>query len=334
MSSREADNCFQVREQDYYLATTTLPLAIGGIVVSATNIIFAVKHEMWSELMERTTDCTKFGRSLNFNEIKRQGDRLGKIVYLSSIFSAIIMAIYEIFTEKACLLSNSGRNEICGLVIPVWLPSGLADSTMFKRCVLLYQVFTLLVGIMFTAILSLQNQVCQFIEDKTKHLSVLFNKINAAGTSTLQYQQFSFCMEYHQYILKLCEQLNHTSKKTLGHVTLSTSLVMSFFLYHGMKGNYPWFCYAGLFILNIGFMCHTGQRLEDAMSKVGDSLYLSSWYDCCIEIRKMIPFVVMRSQRSVGLQAVPIGILNYVLFAVVMKTTYTYMNLINNTGAQ
>ncbi|XP_066142193.1 uncharacterized protein [Euwallacea fornicatus] len=317
-------------KQDYYLATIALPLGLGGYVAILTNILFAIKYEMWSELLKQTIS-TEFGKSLNFDKIKQQGDMMGKIFYICSFISVLVTAIFKLLTEKTCLRSNFGRNEICGVLLVAWIPSGLADSVVYKRCVFLHQLLSFWTIIAFTEILNIQYQICNLIDDKIKHTAWMFNKINTAGTPTLQYQQFSFCIKYHQYILKLCEYFDNTSRKTMGHVTLSTSVVMSFLLYNGMKGNYSLLCYGGNYLLNLAFMCHTGQKLEDAMSKLGAFIYLSRWYECCSEIRKAVPLVILRSQRLVGLQAVPIGRLNYILFFMVMKTTYTYLNLMKNT---
>lgn len=53
------------------------------------------------------------------------------------------------------------------------------------------------------------------------------------------------------------------------------------------------------------------------MLSIGDGLYFSDWQKYSLEIKKMIPFVLLRCQKPVTLDAVPVGKLNNALFLAV-----------------
>lgn len=53
------------------------------------------------------------------------------------------------------------------------------------------------------------------------------------------------------------------------------------------------------------------------MLGISNSIYSSKWYELDIRVRQWIPLLLLRTQKRIGLDAVPVGYLNYALFMTV-----------------
>ncbi|KAH1017027.1 hypothetical protein HUJ05_007761 [Dendroctonus ponderosae] len=72
-----------------------------------------------------------------------------------------------------------------------------------------------------------------------------------------------------------------------------------------------------IYVINMFIMCYCGQRLEYKMKTVGDFLYSTHWYNLNPKLQSLIPLVILNSQKTIRMDAVPIGYLNYELFVTV-----------------
>ncbi|XP_066150630.1 odorant receptor 22c-like [Euwallacea fornicatus] len=81
----------------------------------------------------------------------------------------------------------------------------------------------------------------------------------------------------------------------------------------------------------ISLMCFCGQKLEDQIMNIRHSVYLSKWYNCDMKVRKLLPLVLLRGQGKARLEALPIGNVNLMLLLTVLKTTYSYITLLQQT---
>ncbi|XP_066156186.1 uncharacterized protein [Euwallacea fornicatus] len=94
---------FDIINFDYVELVTTVPVTLAATLISSTVIVFVIKHEMWSELFKRTVDCTKFGKSINFDHLKQEKATFLAVYFVCTISGISIVAIYEIFHENTCL---------------------------------------------------------------------------------------------------------------------------------------------------------------------------------------------------------------------------------------
>ncbi|VEN63784.1 unnamed protein product [Callosobruchus maculatus] len=78
-------------------------------------------------------------------------------------------------------------------------------------------------------------------------------------------------------------------------------------------------------------ICHAGQKIRDESLSVADSIYFSDWYRGTIQQRKDIAFMMFRSQKPIFFDALPFGTLNYPLFVMIIKTSYSYLTLLNQS---
>lgn len=85
-----------------------------------------------------------------------------------------------------------------------------------------------------TLITTLNLQVFQHIDSKVEHLLLLLREIPDCATEEEQLKMFIKFIQYHQHIINLSAKLNNFCKRTLGHVTLSTAVVIGFLSFHAI----------------------------------------------------------------------------------------------------
>lgn len=62
------------------------------------------------------------------------------------------------------------------------------------------------------------------------------------------------------------------------------------------------------------------------MTKVGTTIYLAEWQKCDWKIQQWLPFVLAKTQCSIGLDVVPIGRANHVLLLMASKSNIFTIN--------
>nr|QNH68044.1 odorant receptor 19 [Apriona germarii] len=88
-------------------------------------------------------------------------------------------------------------------------------------------------------------------------------------------------------------------------------------------------CYLMGYITALFLLCHGGQRITDETLSVADAVYNSRWYHGDAQIMRDMIIILARSQRPASLGALPLGAMNYSLFLMIIKTSYSYLTLLN-----
>ncbi|KAJ8961301.1 hypothetical protein NQ318_008987, partial [Aromia moschata] len=66
-------------------------------------------------------------------------------------------------------------------------------------------------------------------------------------------------------------------------------------------------------------------------SSIGDAVYSSRWYQSDAKTMKTCLLIMMRTNRPATLDALPLGKMDYQLFLMILKTSYSYLTLLNQT---
>ncbi|KAG5866947.1 hypothetical protein JTB14_026250 [Gonioctena quinquepunctata] len=67
-------------------------------------------------------------------------------------------------------------------------------------------------------------------------------------------------------------------------------------------------------LMSLFLLCDAGQKITDSTLSVSEAVYKMEWYSTDIQTMKDILFILMRSQKPMYLDALPLGILNYTLY--------------------
>ncbi|XP_066248289.1 odorant receptor 67c-like [Euwallacea similis] len=295
-------------------------------------ILFGLHNKEWKELFEFLLGPYQpFGKSSQFEKLKALGNFLGKVLltYISS--GLVVYTTFEILDENECEKRYNGA-KMCGVLNPTWVPSQIHLTVLEKRFILVYQMMSsfFMACIVFTIFLTYHASL--LIADRANGLCTLFDEMCLIPNPETQFQAFTNWVNYHEDTIRLCSRLNKVYKKTVGHITLLVAVTLAFLGYQLMRdSSLKCLVYISGYLLLIFVCCHSGQLLEDQMMKVGRAVYLSQWYHSSQEIREWIPFIILRSQQRIALDALPIGSANNILLLTVIKTTYSYLTLLQQT---
>ncbi|XP_030746991.1 uncharacterized protein LOC115875627 [Sitophilus oryzae] len=190
---------------------------------------------------------------------------------------------------------------MCGMLSPTWWPNTIQATLPIKRFYLIYQI--LATSWILPPTLTLCFIIYEaggLIDVRIDHLKEVYDNIFETDNEEEQFKRFKLWVRYHQDIIGLCEHLNRISKRTIGHVLLIAAIVM------GCIGN----------------------QLIKTLD-IRDTIYEGKWYMCDERVKSWMPFVLLRCQKPMSLDALPLGSANYPLFLLIIKTTYSYITLLN-----
>lgn len=119
-------------------------------------------------------------------------------------------------------------------MVPLWWPPIFERTTLNKRLALVILLINVTAMSPFTLVTTLNLQVFQHIDCKVEHLLLLLKEIPNCTTEEEQTKMFRKFIQYHQHIISLSAKLNNFCKRTLGHVTLSTAVVIGFLSFHAI----------------------------------------------------------------------------------------------------
>ncbi|KAH1005344.1 hypothetical protein HUJ04_006345 [Dendroctonus ponderosae] len=312
--------------------TEAMGYLIGNSSLALICLHFALKHQDWSHLMDALIDFQKYGKPPKFNTVQTNASKVG-ITFFKVLFCAAVMyCVLQVLLEEECEKKLTFGKTSCGMLLPTWFPASHAESKLAKRLLLIYQLLACWAIAPFTVIVSLVLQANEFIAYRIDHLKSLLRKVGSNENPDLQLHQFLAYVQYHHHIIRLCRKLNYVAKYTTGHVALTFVTVVACFGHHSIQEkSLQSLTYQATYVISMCILCYAGQNMQDQMRSIGDALYSSTWYNCSLKVQKMIPLVLLRTQQPIGLDAVPLGVFNYMLMVMVLKTTYSYMSFLSRT---
>ncbi|CAG9823830.1 unnamed protein product [Phaedon cochleariae] len=139
-------------------------------------------------------------------------------------------------------------------------------------------------------------------------------------------------VQNHNHILRLAEGLRNLVKTTMGFVYLLAAINLGCLESQMMKiqpicGVLYWSGWTVALML----ICHSGARLMEETVSVGAAISESKWYMADLETQRDITLILLRTQKPISLEAVPFGIVNNEFFIQVIRASFSFMSLLNQT---
>ncbi|GJQ66224.1 hypothetical protein Trydic_g4280 [Trypoxylus dichotomus] len=123
---------------------------------------------------------------------------------------------------------------------------------------------------------------------------------------------FSLLVHYITAIILICSSL-------LQLTTLAGSYSMQFFLS----------CVFVIIVLLQSFLYHWfGNEVIIKSTKIGEACYISQWYKCSVETRKMLLMLMMGSQKPVGVTIYKFAMVSLASYLVIVRWSYSFAALI------
>nr|QUP79572.1 odorant receptor 12 [Monochamus saltuarius] len=312
-----------------------ISMILGGMGTVATNTFMAFRYKWWSKFFTDLEKCNKlFGKpSTMEKQVKALNSySLAYIIYtyMGQITYGVVAA--SKWSDCKKLNEEKGMHEICGAFLPLKLPF-IVETPLATAAIFAAQFFSTIFsiptgGVICFMVLEVTEVVICYYKQLCIHLEEVFD----VPDEEERRERLGFCIRYHNHMLGLTRRLQTMVKYTTGHLSLISAIVFGTFGNQALKSK-P----LGALIFLVGYvialfsLCRAGQRLMDETQSVSDAAYNSKWYNADPKTTKNLVFIIARSQEPEVLDALPLGSFSYPLFLLIVKTSYTYLTLLQQT---
>ncbi|XP_077285473.1 odorant receptor 4-like [Arctopsyche grandis] len=87
-------------------------------------------------------------------------------------------------------------------------------------------------------------------------------------------------------------------------------------------------------VVQLSMLTKYGQMIIDEHSRIGIAAYNCHWYKYGPRFRRSILLVIQRSQKPLSTTIAKFNFMSHASFAQVMKTTYSYYNILQNLNTR
>nr|XP_015839333.1 PREDICTED: uncharacterized protein LOC107398711 isoform X2 [Tribolium castaneum] len=272
------------------------------VIISYTGfalimIIYVIHVKKTSYLIVQLSDFEKFGKPRGFDYWDKKFRLISSGVYYYVLIASSGLNLGRWVGMAECRKERDF--QVCGIVIPYWLPWKV-DSWLFFILLDLYVLkMTLVVNCALFLIIIQILEITTHLKLRIDHLKEMLVKCFDSDSQTNR-KQLVNCIRYHTYIIN-CSKL---FKKCFTHAMFSLIVTMA---------------------LSCG--CLESQVVKSL--SIGDAGYHSKWYQTDANFRKYLILVLMRSHKALVLSAGPFNILCFELFVAIMKFSYSVFMLLN-----
>ncbi|XP_076274670.1 odorant receptor 49b-like isoform X2 [Rhynchophorus ferrugineus] len=310
---------------------------IEGITGFGYSIIvcsaFQYNYNDWCKFFNDVTNKTRFGKPPNYDKVASITNFIAKFCFWFTSFFVVLYGIISFRDTKDCELSNEryGTHEICDAVTPLWWSTATIDPWT-KSVITASLLISCELYLPPSAVVAVMVLECVLmVQEKIYHLKQLFKESINEDDLFKRRRKFNFCIRYHMEIFRLCDELNRLTKLVVGHLAFSAAVILGCIANQMIKqysfASMLHLC--GYFIV-VFAACHAGQILRDETYNIQDALYESNWIKADKEMVKDIQFIILRCQKPAILKAIPVGTFDYGVMIIIIKTSYSYLTLLNN----
>ncbi|CAH1131764.1 unnamed protein product [Ceutorhynchus assimilis] len=305
----------------------------GFVGCMSVCLTFLFYHAEWSNFFNNLLKFKEFGQPPEYNEIVKKGNFIALMCILYTVPGMLWYCFVSYMQVPQCQKMNALKNlnEPCGMVNPTWMPIKQQEGMAFILCYL-FQVIGIFVYLPSAfCITIIQFEAVEILVARLNHLKTLFREVFEAEDERVRWKQLQYCIRYHQDILNVCNELAGWFQATCGSVFYTAAVVIGALGSQVLKESTPKaISFIGGYVAASFLLCYAGQRLIDESLDVTDYVYDSRWYEMDAKTKRVLVFVLKRCQKPITLAAVPsMGSAGYILFFIMMKTSYSYLTLLN-----
>nr|ALR72567.1 odorant receptor OR22 [Colaphellus bowringi] len=308
-------------------------MIMAGTGMLATNLLFAYKVKKWNSLMGKVADSPEMRNIQNFEAIKKRCNRLARLFTMYCVIGAGIYLLSGYYESLVCIRKNeeNGSNEICRTLMPVWLPfrlSSAAELTLFAL-----QAFAgINLSLPGANMPFLVWEITEMISLRISHLKKISESIVVEKNIKSRQERLKHWVMSHQQIIECISLLNEQVRLCFGHISTIAALVLGCLANQAINSvHLGAMAELGGWMVGLFLLCSSGQKITDITESVAEAIYAMEWYSTDVQTMRDIRFILMRSQKPLVLQAGPLGALNYPLYMMMVKASYTYLTLLANT---
>ncbi|XP_044271236.1 odorant receptor 67a-like [Tribolium madens] len=301
------------------------------VIISYTGFtlimtIYVINLRKMSYLIMQLSDFKKFGKPRGYDYWIKNFNLIASGVYYYVLSISFCLNLTRWVGIPECRKTRDF--QVCGIVIPYWLPWKV-DSWFFFILLDLYVLkMTLIVNCALFLIIFQILEITMHIKLRIDHLKEMLTKCFDNDSQTNE-KQLVKCICYHNYIINCSNVFRQCFTYSMFSLIVAMafscgcleSQIVKFDLW-AVPPTFAWICL--LFTA-----CMAGQILMIASLEIGDASYHSKWYQFDVTFRKCLILVMIRSQKALVLSAGPFNILCFSLFVAIMKFSYSVFLLLN-----
>ncbi|KAJ8961292.1 hypothetical protein NQ318_008977 [Aromia moschata] len=201
---------------------------IGGSVAAAAVAVFMYLGRSWTKLLSDVAYFGTFGRHANFDELKRKLNKSSVAVFSAYFLAAIIYSL-TVYAERAeCERVNheKGLHEFCGSLTSLRLPFD-GSSLAIRLPIFLAQVFICAPMMVAAGHLTfLIFEVTEFFVLHCENLKKYLREVFDTAESRDCLERLTFCISYHNHILRMIGKFNVLVKYTAGDFSLTAAIII------------------------------------------------------------------------------------------------------------
>ncbi|KAH1008286.1 hypothetical protein HUJ05_008853 [Dendroctonus ponderosae] len=298
-------------------------------------IMFELNVKEWSRVFFHITDTSKFGMPPKMSQVIDKCNRFSWIYFLYCCTGIIIYGIINIVDPGPCERWNAEHNihDVCRTLTPLWWPEDDIEPGL-KTIIVICQLISCISYVPPSATLTyIIWEAGELIIAKIHHLKQLFESALDNDKLEIRRARLRFCIQYHQDIISTIEELNGAARKVCGQLSFVASIVFSCIGTQMLKeySIHPMLHLIG-YAMAVFLVCQNGQKIRDQTYDIQDAVYKARWYDNITSTTKDSQLIMLRCQKPLCMDAIPFGIFNFSLLLVIIKTSYSYLTLINKTS--
>ncbi|KAH1003985.1 hypothetical protein HUJ04_003809 [Dendroctonus ponderosae] len=293
----------------------------GFVGCMSVSINFSIYHGSWSRFFNNLLNFGQFGEPPGYKKIVKRGNMISLVCIIYTFPGMLWYCLLSYMQVPHCKEMNvkMGLNEPCGMINPTWLPVKEMEKSHFKL-VYIFQAVGIFVYLPSTLVISsIPLEAVEIIVARLNHLKGLFRDAFKSEDPKICSKQLSYCIRYHQDIIKVSQELSGLVKPTMGSLFLTAAIVIGSLGSQILKASTPKaISFIMGYILTVFIGCHAGQRLIDESLDLAKYVYDTRWYEMEPKVRKDIVFILKRCQKPITLGAPPsMGSAGYLLFFIV-----------------
>ncbi|XP_066143799.1 odorant receptor 22c-like [Euwallacea fornicatus] len=262
-----------------------------------------------------------------------------KFVWRTNIFFIVTtyVVVYCLTPQEVILeylasrQSSSNETELPERLILFWVPF---DKQKYFYPTMVYQLYLLFqIGAQNYASLGLQITLITYIILKFKILRHLIRNFNKDSTSEADILRVLGQLSHkHQIIIDFVQKM-HTSFKLVLLIEYSaSSLILASATIQIIQGNKVAFFlfYECLFMFQLFLLSWKSEQIKTQSLMVGTTLYESDWYLYNTKVRRIVLFMMLRSNKALTLNIGPFGPNTMEAAMTRVKLGYSYVTLMSS----
>ncbi|XP_068897189.1 odorant receptor 85c-like [Tenebrio molitor] len=269
-------------------------------------------------LLRDLSNFYTFGLPPEFEQQEKVLNVLSNVSFAYAIFASLLYNLVRLYQKPECEETKMEK-EICGFIVPVWLPFEMDYFPLYELGFFYMYASTVLILKSALVIPFHAFEISQHIILRIKHLNTIIIKCLDGDYEECR-KNLQKCIHYHREIIDCM----------FCHLTI-TAAVCACIEKQFVEGDK--LC-AGLHVIGwflvLFISCVAGQFLTDASASIPEAIWNSRWRQADLKLKKDVLFLLLRCQRNIYFSAGPFGILSFNLFVGVVKMSYSILCLLTS----